>query len=528
VCSSDAGALKRLAAEYPTPTARFSTANEKDTVIPSRVSPLELLHPDGVTKRSLVIGSNCPASLRLKTPTGGESADLILLAPTLAECRTKDWLEDAVRSLSQRLADHGIAYVLAAPRWRLRIKQLLYDHGLLIDTAIVHTPNLESTRYMVPLSPIPTRYAFSNMLPIPSWKRYLAMIGFRLPGIQKLLGSVLPSVGIVARRPGARALFDWLFRLDGAAHRSGSAVIGTSWRGEDGAVILHRFLDYDDQPSTIAKMNKTGMLANSRLDEAELLGRLGPGARSAGAQVPRVLLLGQLNDQPVLLETMVPGQSLASLLTSRPSRIFNVVERLVSWLERWNRSTMIVRPLEREVLTQELLAPAALLAPRLEQGEEYWHWLESRCATVEAAPTPFVATHNDLTMSNVLLDKQGRLGIVDWETAREHSFPLVDFFYAITDAFVVARFFERPEAFKACFTPGGGHARQFSNLLLRARRNLGISECFAELCLHACFLHHAVNEQRLSGSSDARPFFNIVQWLALNRNTVKESMGGSG
>jgi hypothetical protein len=50
-------------AEYSIPTARFSTANGDDTVTPRRISPLELLHPNGVTKRSTIIGSNYPALL---------------------------------------------------------------------------------------------------------------------------------------------------------------------------------------------------------------------------------------------------------------------------------------------------------------------------------------------------------------------------------------------------------------------------------------------------------------------------------
>src|SRR5262245_57631093 len=241
--------------EHKTPISSSSPSGDRESTLPRALSLLEVLHPDGIANRSLVLGSSCPAMLRpWSSMMASQYADLVVLAPSVAECRTSSWLLEAVQSISQKLESNGVAYVLATPRWRLRIRKLLSDHGLSLDHEFIHLPDQGVSRYLVPLSPIPSQYAFSKLLPIPQWGRLLVTIGFRFFGC-RLFRHILPSVGMAVRRPGARPLFEWLFRLKPQADRSGSVVIRTSWRGRHGAVILYRFLDCDDSPSAVAKMN---------------------------------------------------------------------------------------------------------------------------------------------------------------------------------------------------------------------------------------------------------------------------------
>src|SRR5438094_1905296 len=94
-----------------------ASAVEVEGTPPRRTSLLELLHPNGISKRSLVIGSNAPALL-LPAPrvAAGEYADLVILAPSVTECHTPGWLETAAQSLARKLERDGVAYVLAQPR----------------------------------------------------------------------------------------------------------------------------------------------------------------------------------------------------------------------------------------------------------------------------------------------------------------------------------------------------------------------------------------------------------------------------
>ena len=500
--------------------------NGQNKVIPGYVSPLELLHPDGIAKRSIVLGNNCPTLLLPNScQVPADLADFAILAPTEAECRVRGWLEERVRLMAHKLAPDGIVYVLVPRRLRLRIMSLLCQCGLSVGPSIAHLPDWVLNRYLLPLNPVPVQYAFSTLLPTRSPKRHLAMMAFRLPGGEKLLARMLPSVGLVARRPSARPLFNWLFKLGSEVHLPGSAVISTRWRGQSGTAVLFRFSDGDAQPSTVVKLSLMTTLAVKNTNEAALINQLGPTARRAGARVPQPLSVEQINGHRVLLQTVVSGQSLAALLVSKPSRLFDLIEHVTSWLERWNHATKVIRSLDIELLNQEVLTPVALLAPLLEQGEEYRDWLTMRCATATGIPVPLVATHNDLTMSNLLLDEQGSLGIVDWETCREEALPLVDLFYAVADAVAATHgYTDRPKSFRTCFVPGGRFVEAVTRLQIHFRRSLQISPEVADLCFHACWLRHAANEY--VSDSDRRRFFNIVQILALHRSSTYSWVNG--
>ena len=499
--------------QYPEP------AHGSEAALPRLLSLLELFHPDGAAQRTLVIGGNCPEillPLHYDNDTT-EDADLIILAPTTAECHATGWLQGAVHSVSQRLAVDGVAYAIAPPWTRLRIRTLLHACDLSIDQSILHLPDQDSSRYLIPLSPTPARYAVSKLLSLTFHKRLLAAVGLCLIRSSKLFQSSLPSAGLLVRRPGARPTFEWLFRLNSGAN--GSVLITTSSRGKEGSVVIHCFPGTAEKPAAVAKL--TLKPAGSLIGEAATHRRLGPSACAAGAEVSRILSLASFNGHPVLLQTPLCGQSIGALLASRPNRLVGILQRLVLWLEAWNRYTRTTMPLDIELLRREILAPAALLAAQLETGDQYQEWLKTTCGALAGVTIPSVTTHNDLTMWNLFLGKQAQLGVVDWESARENDLPFVDFFYAVADAVAIARGFdERSKTFEACFVAGGAYERIVGQLLVRLRRVVNVPDAIVELCFHACWLHHAANEFRAVKPSDPRPFLKIVQWLALNRPRV--------
>jgi hypothetical protein len=478
------------------------------------ISLLELLLPDGAARQCTVIGSNCPVALRPQTqPASAQRSDLFLLAPTRSECRTAGWLVEQVALVAQQLAPDGVVYVLAPPYWRLKIASLLHDYGLSVVLPIAHVPDSTANGYLVPLHSGPVGYALTHLFSVALCRRWLAMVGLRLPCGEQLLGGVLPSVGYAVRRRGARPLFNWLLRRVHPVGQPTAVIISTSWRGPQGGVVVHCMSRQDARPLVVAKLTLTST-GDGVLREGAMLARLGPLARGAGAQIPSPLPFAQIGGRPVLLQSALSGQSAAWLLAAAPYRMHQLVERLASWLEHWNRATATVRSLDGTILQRELLTPAELLAPLIPEGEEYLEWLAECCTAAAELQAPLVATHNDLTMRNVLLEEAGELGIIDWEAARQEGLPLVDFFYAITDAAMATReCADRVEAFTACFAPGGAHRRIMARLLLRLTASLKISPEVVELCFHACWLHHAANEHRAS-RSDSGSFLAIVRRLA--------------
>jgi thiamine kinase-like enzyme len=273
-------------------------------------------------------------------------------------------------------------------------------------------------------------------------------------------------------------------------------------------------------------MNLTEEGASNRMREATILTSLGPSARSAGAQIPQLLSFGRLNQYPVLLQSPISGQSFAKLLSFQPNRLPEVFDCITAWLERWNLETMVVRPLNSELLERDLLTPAASLAPLLEKGDEYRDWLQMRSARLVGAPSPLVATHNDLTMWNIFREDKEDIGIIDWETARDTGLPLVDLFYAVVDGVAATQgYTDRFKAFAACFVAGGTHKPVIDSLVRRLQRGIRVPDEMLELCFHSCWIHHAANEHHSTGESQG-PFIKIVQWLALNRYHISTWIRG--
>jgi hypothetical protein len=121
-------------------------------------------------------------------------------------------------------------------------------------------------------------------------------------------------------------------------------------------------------------------------------------------------------------------------------------------------------------------------------------------------------------MFNVLVGRNG-LGVVDWESAAVERFPLTDLAYAAVDAAAAAgRYEDRVSAFEDCLSSDGQHVRLVGGLLRRLATAVGATEEVAELSFHACWLHHAANEQRDARVDTKRPFVAILRQVADRRD----------
>ncbi|MEJ7811828.1 MAG: phosphotransferase [Gemmatimonadaceae bacterium] len=486
------------------------------------------------------MGSGCPAPLLPDSPGRADAADLadlIVLAPTTTECRTSGWLEEAARRSAEALAGDGVLYALVPTRGGARVAGVLRDLGLAAGAPFVHVQHGASMHYLVPLAGGAAEYAFGQLIPMRRWRRRAIMLVLGLGGPRALLAHLvrrgpMPALGFAMQRAGARPLFEWLFwtggeardaGVIGLARAAGTAVVRMKWRGARGTVVIHRFTGRDPLPSAVAKLPLMATAPDKpddarHEDEAARIERFGPGASAAGARVPRAAGGSSRGSCPVALQTIVSGTPAAGLIMSGRRRALDIIERTVRWLECWNRSSARAGSLDPGRAGRELLAPATTLAPFLARGHEYVDWLATRCATSAVAPLPVVATHNDLTAANILIDGDREIGVIDWESARGDGLPLVDFYYATADAAAATRHYaDRVGSVAACFAPGGTHAAAVGPLAARVQRAVGVSDDVAELCFHACWLHHAANEQReaeIAGGAGAGPFLEILRWVA--------------
>jgi aminoglycoside phosphotransferase (APT) family kinase protein len=281
--------------------------------------------------------------------------------------------------------------------------------------------------------------------------------------------------------------------------------------------VLHRFSGDIDEPSAIAKLPLAG--EQTAQTEAAVLAQLGEAARRAGADLPRTLSIGSRGARPVALQSAVAGRTLAELLSRRPERLADLLERVADWLARWHALTQQPAVLDAAWLSREVLEPAVRLMPLLPRGDAYLAWLTQRCERLAGTTVPLVASHNDLSTGNLLFQEDGQIGVVDWEGGRTADLPLMDLFYAIVEATADAEtaragLADRLAAFADCFEPAGSRGPLVTRLLTGVRRELALSDEQVELCFHACWLRQADDERRLTGPADRRPFLQIVGRLA--------------
>ncbi len=459
-------------------------------------SPIELFLPSGWARSAVVLGEACPAALLPGAPAPGADAerlDLAVLAPSPDQEDDPTWVEHASTTVARQLSETGIAYVVPGRSHRLR--RSLATHGLRATDMLLHVPDAEQSRHVVPLGTGAARYGVSGQLAMRPGKRAVA----RMLSRSGRLAGFLPTGYVFRRR--CSPLAEWLFELD-ASPETGTALISTGAPGHRGAVV-RRFPVGATLPDAVAKVSPTAPR------ELEALRSVAPTAARAGARVPEVRAAGALGELPLVLESALRGQVAADLLARGRLAPALLQERLATWLEAWGRLSGRNRALGRGDAERLVLSPAARLVPD-ERG--YLSYLAKLCAAAEGTSCPFVASHGDLTSANVLLDGTADVGVVDWEEASAEALPMADFFYAAADAAAgVARFADRPAAVAACFGAGGEQAAHVGALTRRLADALGVAPPVAELCFHACWLHHAGNEAARTGVG---PFGAILRSIA--------------
>ena len=472
-----------------------------------RRSVLELLLPQGRAARALVLGSGCPERLRPAAEDAGDGPlDLVVVAPGETE-RGRPWLDVAIDECATRLDRDGIAYLILPSGSRRRARRRLLSRGLVLEQAVLHRPDLASSRELVPLQ----REALRQTVGSSPWRRAVVGALFRF-GAGALLRATSPGVALVARRPAAAPQVGWLEQAGTLAGGTRGAVISSSWRAQASTVVLHPLIKRRVAP-VVAKLDLTGAGRVAR--EADCLDRLGPAAKGAGAALPDPVVRVDLEGVPVLVETRLRGEIAARQLMRRPARLDRVLTDVCGWLERWEAGTARHHRLSSTELEREVMAPGEVIAPLLAGGADYLTALRERCARLAGASVPLVASHNDLTMWNVLVDRKGGIGVVDWEAAEEATLPLKDFFYATVDAVAATHGYrDRPAAVRDCFAPEGERAALVAELHGRIAASVGVDAELSAVSLHACWLGHAVNEHRFALPSEGRPFLEVVEWLA--------------
>lgn len=467
------------------------------------IAPLELLLPSGVVRRVQILGAGAVGGLAFGDAEVVDArADLVLITPSRDDLRQPGWLPRAISGAVEAAVPEGAVYVVLPRRRRGRARRLLRQAGLSEQVAITHLP-ANDPRYLVPLEREAWKYAFAQMIGSPAAFRLAARLTMRVPLGASLLRVALPGLGILARRPEAPALAAWV-RAATPQAPAGSAVAARSWRGSAGAVTLHCIGARRGDAPVVVKATP------GFATEAETLRRFGVDAEAAGARVPRVLAQVERAGSSIVVQSFVGGTPAARAPAARSRRRLPVVQALVAWLAAWNARTAAEAVLDAAYLERCVLAPFDAVEPTLRRSQPYGDFLRRLCDRVEGTIARLVAAHNDLTMWNVLVDRRGHIGIIDWATADSASLPLTDFFYAVVDAHTATgRYPSRHAAAAACFGTDGSPTALVAPLQRQLLAAVPADAAIVELSYHACWLHHARNDL-LAGDSDGE-FVHVLQ-----------------
>jgi hypothetical protein len=259
-----------------------------------------------------------------------------------------------------------------------------------------------------------------------------------------VLQRFLPSIAVVARRPGGAApAGDPASFLAPVSSRAAHRALRTPRFAGSRHVIAFAWNAGRREPDGVAKIPRTPGDESAIHHEMTSLARLeGAGIRG----VPRGAIVGA--PQPaILLQTFVRGQVLKpAVVRARPSESLDLP---IGWLTDLHRRTR--RPVSRHAWIEAALLPfRAWLAPGA-HGPFAANALRTRERVLALGETPPCCfEHGDFAAPNILLDGT-RVGVVDWEASAPEGIPAIDLFFFL--AFVAGarrRALSPPAHLEAC------------------------------------------------------------------------------
>jgi aminoglycoside phosphotransferase len=267
----------------------------------------------------------------------------------------------------------------------------------------------------------------------------------------------------------------------------GSAILVTPREPTSNSVVALLLDARSGSPALVVKLPRLAEAEAAIVREAATLRTIQ--ARRPTATVPRVLALESVEDQMLLVESALVGETISpSELRRHPRRC---ADDVLHWLldlpepelEPVRFGELVDVPLRRFAAALPPQAPERTLVEQTLEAVE-----ELRRATL-----PTVVEHGDLSHPNLIRLPDGRVGVVDWELAEVAGLPGTDLCFFLGYVATTVRRARSPRrlaaAFDEAFAAPDGWARP--PLIAYARR-VGLEPSLLSALLVVTWARYAV------------------------------------
>jgi hypothetical protein len=356
-----------------------------------------------------------------------------------------------------------------------------------------HYPGLRRPRAILSSDPAAARFATE----IRGRGRFGLERGVILASRLGLLARLVPTFGVVARRPGRKAegpqVAAEVFLQD---TRPGIDLEGQPFVilfPEASPLVISVLLDAESgYPLAVVKAARhPGDPAAQRALDRESNGlRLAARADLPDpGSVPTVIGTGSHGGSRNLGQSGVPGRVLTQKeLSGDPERW---VEGVVQWLIALHTATRVQERQPQERFRRLVEDPLRAVEVRIPPDDPLASLItRTRVLTspLGRPDIPSVLEHGDLCGSNVVVSQEGRVAVIDWELADPHGLPGVDLFFFLAHV-AMAREKARTStarllAFRNAFKEPGGWAWPW---ISRYREALGLPEDILKPLMATCW-----------------------------------------
>ena len=455
-----------------------------------RESALELWHPHGIAGRraTVVAGSRIapgegPVDLAVVS-AGGRRASALEIDAAIAAAAAR--LPRRARGAAAR----GIA-----------------RHGLKAIGEVLMVPPWPDSRHVVALERAPLRYAATRHLGLSAvTARALDSLASR-PRLRRLLRRAAPGYGLVATRSPAPPRLRWLGDLDG--RDSGAPSILQGDRAASPVAVVLRFPRGATEPDIAVKATLDASASERLAAERAALARWAPAARHAGAAVPVVHAAG---GKDMLVTDIVAGRRAADLIADFGGAAA-VCALAADWSLAFTRATLTRVEADAAWLERLLVGPAARVAAAVPETQTLRDALVALAARLDATTLSTCAVHDDLTLSNLVVDG-ATLGVLDWESATGDGIPLLDLWYVLADAVARGGAGTHARAVQALVSGDTRLPAAITALPAAHAAALRLTPDQALLGFHACWVRHADDELRRGHPGS---FVDVVRVVAAQR-----------